>query len=73
MYALLVQPTEAQTTRVTNTLYFSMSGKRLPLVAAGDLLHFISWDGYVMKVFFFGGGGLHFLQILSVWQNWYDF
>ena len=39
---------------------------------AWDLLHFIFRDGYVVKVLG-GREGLHFLQILSVWQNWFDF
>ena len=70
MYALLVQPNEAQTTRVTD-LYVSMPGKRLSLVccwgpAAFQFLGWICCES-------FGEGWLHFLQFLSVWQNWFDF
>ena len=44
MYALLVQPTETQTTRVT-TLYISMPGKRLSLVCCWGptAFHFPGW------------------------------
>ena len=38
---------------------------------AGDLLHFTFQDRYVVNIL--GRVGLHFLQILSVWQNWFDF
>ena len=45
MYALLMQPTEAQTTRVA-LLNISMSGKRLSLVCCRRPAE----DGYVVKV-----------------------
>ena len=48
MYALLVQPTEAQTTRVT--LYVSMPGKRVSLVCCWGPAAF-HFPGYVVKVF----------------------
>ena len=45
MYALLVQPTEAQ------TMYTLACLVNMYLqYAAGDLLHFIFRDGYVVKV-----------------------
>ena len=51
MYALLVQPTEAQTTRLTDQLYTLACLVNVYLYnAAGDLMHFIFRDGYVVKV-----------------------
>ena len=49
MYALLVQPTEAQTTRVANFI-LSMPCKRLSLVCSWGPLLFIFRDGYVVKI-----------------------
>ena len=71
MYALLMQPTEAQMTKVTQLYTLACLVNVYLEYAAGDLLHFIFRDRKVVKIL--GELGLHFVQILSVWQNWFDF
>ena len=68
MYTLLVQPTEAQTARVT-IFNVSMPGKRVSLVNRWGPAAF-HFPGYVVKVL---GEGRFALSSKSVWLNWFDF
>ena len=49
MYALLVQQTEV--TRVTNFYTLACLVNVYLFYAVGDLLHFIFWNGCVVKIF----------------------
>ena len=64
MYALLVQPTEAQTTRVTNFI-LSIPGKRLSLVCCWGPAAF-HFPGWICCESFGGWVGLYFLSILTM-------
>ena len=69
MYALLVQPTEAQTKNGDQLYTLACLVKVYLKCAAGDMLHFIFRDGYVVKVL---GEGRFALSSNSVCMaNWF--